>query len=59
MMTENKIGMLWLDFILHPKSPCLPTGKEEHKFTLSGAKGKKLLSFVLFSLAFLAPLRDD
>jgi len=50
MMTENKIGMLWLDFILHPKSPCLPTGKEEHKFTLSGAKGKKLLSFVLFSV---------
>jgi hypothetical protein len=24
-----------------------------------GAKGKKILSFVLFFLAFLAPLRDD
>jgi len=31
MMIENKIGKLWLDFILYTKSPCLPTGREEHK----------------------------
>ena len=61
-MTENEIGKVVVGlYCSHEaplsvaKSPCQPTGREAHKATLSGAKGKNCY-LLFFQFCFLGDL---